>query len=91
LQHQPVLHGIAPVVDLAAGAHAGRPEAQLLPAMQGLDGDLKFKGEIEAAFDTDVERRPAAAPAETQTSASAVEPPQPAEAPQSDDPPPVRP
>lgn len=49
------------------------------------------KGEIEAAFDTDVERRPAAAPADTQTSASAVEPPQPAEAPQSDDPPPVRP
>jgi len=47
------------------------------------------KGEIEAAFDTDVERRPPT-PAGTQTPAPAVEPPQPAEAPQSDDPPPVR-
>lgn len=48
------------------------------------------KGEIEAAFDADVERRPAIT-ADTQTSAPAVEPPQPAEAPQPDDPPPVRP
>ncbi len=49
------------------------------------------EGEIEAAFDTNVERRPTAIPADTQTSAPAVEPPQPAEAPQPDDPPPVRP
>ena len=47
-------------------------------------------GEIEAAFDTDVERRPAT-PTVTQPSTPAVEPPQPAEAPQPDEQPPVRP
>ena len=43
------MHGIAPVIDLATGADAGRAKPLCFPAAQGVDGQAQFKGEVEAA------------------------------------------
>ena len=43
------MHGIAPVIDLATGADAGRAKPLRFPTTQGVDGQAKFKGQFKAA------------------------------------------
>ena len=50
LQLQPVMHGVAPVIDLSTGTDAGRAKTLCFPAAQGVDGQAQFKGEVEAAY-----------------------------------------
>ena len=44
------MHGIAPVIDLATSADAGRAKPLRFPTTQGVDGQAQFKGEVEAAY-----------------------------------------